>query len=75
MMDSWDWFWGAFMMVVVWGGLVAVIVIVLRAFEHGSRRRPDERTDAEAILETRFARGEISREEFEERMRVLGRAA
>ncbi|HEX6579675.1 MAG TPA: SHOCT domain-containing protein [Actinomycetota bacterium] len=28
-------------------------------------------TDAKTILEMRFARGEISREEFEERKRVL----
>ncbi len=33
------------------------------------------RPDAKAILEERFARGEISKEEFEERKRVLERGA
>lgn len=80
MMDGWDWFWGAFMMLLFWGGLAAVIVFSVRAFGGGSRRSSGETTDAkttdpETILETRFARGEISQEEFEERKRVLGSRA
>jgi putative membrane protein len=71
MMDGWDWFWGAIMMVLFWGVLVAVVVFAVRAFSGGPRRSSDESTGAEAILKTRFARGEISREEFEERKRVL----
>lgn len=71
MMDGWDWFWGAFMMLLFWGGLAAVIVFAVRAFGGSSRRTSDETTDASTILETRFARGEISQEEFEERRRVL----
>lgn len=71
MMDGSDWFWGSLMMIVFWGGLVAAIVFGVRAFGGGSRRSSGEATDAEAILETRFARGEISQEEFEERRRVL----
>jgi len=71
MMDGWDWFWGAFMMLLFWGGLTAVIVFTVRAFGGGSRRSAGESSDAEATLESRFARGEISQEEFEERRRVL----
>lgn len=71
MMDGWDWFWGAFMMLLFWGGLAAVIVFAVRAFGGSSRGTSGETSDATTILEARFARGEISREEFEERKRVL----
>jgi len=72
MMDGSDWFWGAFMMLLFWGGLAAVIVFAARSFGGGgSRRSEGETTDAETILEIRFAKGEISQEEFEERRRVL----
>lgn len=69
MMDGWDWLWGALMMLLFWGGIAAVIGFAIRALAGTSRRSAG---DAELILETRFARGEISREEFEERKRVLG---
>lgn len=71
MMDGWDWFWGALMMLLFWGGLAAVIVFAVRAFGGSSRRWSNEKTDAVTILEARFARGEISREEFEERKSAL----
>ena len=73
MMDGSDWIWGALMMLVFWGGLVAVVVFAARWLGGGSRRdsgvggTPDART----VLENRFARGEISQEEFEQRKRVL----
>lgn len=71
MMDGWDWFWGAFMMLLFWGGLAAVIVFAVRALGGSSRPDSGEATDAKRILEMRFARGEITQEEFEERKRVL----
>lgn len=71
-MDGWDWFWGLLMMIAFWGGIAAVIVIAVRAF--GTPRRP-EHPDAEAILRNRYARGEISEEEFQTRMNVLDRRA
>lgn len=80
-MDGWDWYWGAVMMILFWGALIAAIVFAVRA-GGGSRSAnggPGERTpgtpDAKTVLETRFAKGEISREEFEERRRVLDTAA
>jgi putative membrane protein len=74
MMDGWDWVWGTLMMVVFWGGLSAVIVVGVRAFGGNSRRGAGEaeKPDAKAILDARFARGEISQEEFEDRKRALG---
>lgn len=73
MMDGWDWFWGTLMMLVFWGGLTAVVVFAVRAFAGGSRRGSGEgpSPDARTILENRFAQGEISEEEFEQRKRVL----
>jgi putative membrane protein len=76
--DGWGWWvFGTVMMLVFWGGLVALIVFVLRGWgdRGGDAGRPVG-TDARAILEERFARGEISKEEFEERKGVLeGKAA
>ena len=71
--DGWDWVAGTLMMLVFWGGLVAVIVLGVRAFGGGARPRSEDARmpDAKTVLEHRFARGEISQEEFEQRKRVL----
>lgn len=76
MMDGWDRVWGTLMMVVFWGGLAAVVVFAVRAFGSNPRRVSTEsdKPDAKAILDARFARGEISEEEFEDRKRALGLA-
>lgn len=83
--DGWDgWIGGTvmmLMMLVVWGGPIALVVFLARGFgartyqgEH-QRREPDRREpDAREILAERFARGEISEDEFEQRKRVLERA-
>ncbi len=69
------WFGGGLMMLIFWGGLVALVVFLVRGFgarrsEGEEKRRGDEARD---ILAERFARGEISEDEFEERRRVLER--
>ncbi|HZD68872.1 MAG TPA: SHOCT domain-containing protein [Actinomycetes bacterium] len=60
-------------MLVFWGGLIALAVWAFRSF--GRPPGPDRPTgppvDALAILEARFARGEIDQEEFERRRDVL----
>ena len=65
--------WG-FGMGLVWlvfvGLIVAGIVLAIR----GSSERPSDRGSVKSaleILDERFARGEIDREEYEERKRVL----
>lgn len=70
-MDGWDWFWGAIMMLLFWGVPVAVIVFAVRAFGARSQHDAGAAEDPQKILESRFARGEISEEEFEERTEVL----
>lgn len=74
-MDGWDWVWGTLMMVLFWGGLAAAIVVAVRASTRGDRAGSGETRPADpwAILEARFARGEISEQEFEERKGVLDR--
>jgi putative membrane protein len=76
MMDGggWGWMAGGLMMLILWGGLAALIVFLVRGF--GSRPpREDEkhRPGPQEIMAERFARGEISKDEFEERNRVLER--
>jgi len=70
--DMWDSGWG-----IVWGlaiaafwiAVIAVIVVMLR----GVTRRPDGVGGGSAleVLEERYARGEVSRDEFRERRAVL----
>ena len=74
MMDGGDWVWGTLMMIVFWGGLAAVVVIGVRAFGGKPGRSAPETTapDAGAILDARFARGEISEQEYEKAKNVLG---
>jgi putative membrane protein len=69
--DGWGgWVGGLLMMALFWAGLTAAIYLVVRAIG-GSTRTPSEPSDAIGVLEDRFARGEISTEEFEERRSVI----
>lgn len=69
------WLVMALMMLVFWGGVVAIFVLLLR------RTHTDERTsslrpshhDAERILNERFARGEIDEVEYSARRAALRR--
>lgn len=62
------------MMLVFWGGLIWVLIYGIRNFSRSGDRSTDDRS-ALRVLEERFARGEIDRDEFEERRRVLGSKA
>jgi putative membrane protein len=78
--DTWGWGWGwghmifgSLMMVLFWGGIILLIVLAVRwlgAGSAGAAAAPARKTAIE-ILEERFARGEIDKEEFEERKRHL----
>lgn len=81
MMWGWGNSWGGWlamllMMLLFWGGIVALVVFVVRSTnQRDNDRAPAKRSDARSILEERFARGEISEDEFEQRRRVLEDAA
>jgi putative membrane protein len=62
---GWGWLWMAVIMLVFWGGLIAVAVWAIRS-GLGSRRN-----DAMGVLRRRMAAGEISQDEFEKTKRIL----
>lgn len=70
---GWGWLFGLLLL----GGIVALIVLIVRLATDGSRRssghlEPDSaRHRARAILDERYARGEIDTAEYEERLRVM----
>ena len=78
--DGWGWghiIFGSLMMILFWGGIILVVVLAVRWFGGSGHRAvppvhtPQGRPPLD-ILKERFARGEIDKEEFEERRRVLG---
>jgi len=66
------WVFGPMMMILFVALVALAVVIVVRSLGSGDRGSPavPERTPLD-ILKERFARGEIDKEEFEERRRVL----
>lgn len=75
MMD-WNWGWGAMMagglgMLVFWGLVLGLVVWAVRGFGGSNPQHPPSSTQpgsqptALEILQARYARGEISREEYE----------
>ncbi len=72
-----DWGWGGMilgpiMMILFIAAAVAVVVLVLRALGVGpSRPAAREGGTALDILNERFARGEIDKDDYEERKRAL----
>lgn len=75
--DGWGWghmAMGSIMMLLFWGGLIVLIVLAVRWLGNGPARAgggTSVEKRAIDILEERFARGEIDKEEFEERRRLL----
>lgn len=61
-------FFGWTMMILLWA---AVIVLIVWGIRSAGAARGSSRSDAVALLERRFAAGEIERDEFEEKKRVL----
>ncbi len=73
---GWGWghmLFGSLMMILFWGGIILLIVLVVRWLGGGSVRETPQppRNKALDVLKERFARGEIDKEEFEERSRLL----
>ncbi|KMQ49858.1 hypothetical protein CHISP_3211 [Chitinispirillum alkaliphilum] len=65
------WGWGGFVMMVLWIVLIAAIIYwVIRAAQRGGAQGSGQESAID-ILKKRYARGEISKEEFEDRKRDL----
>ncbi len=77
---GWDWGWGhmifgGLMMILFWGGIILVVVLAVRWLGGGSSQGAGSQLPGKRaleILQERFAKGEIDKEEFEERRRTLG---
>ena len=72
--DGWaGWIFGPLMMLLVIAGIIAAVVIIARSIGHSAHASPGPAggRDPIDILKERFARGEIDKDEYEERRRVL----
>jgi putative membrane protein len=72
--NDWDggWLGGLFMlisMILLWGGLITALIVLLRHFGRPGR----DHNEALRILNERFARGEIDRDEYQQRRTTLER--
>lgn len=64
---------GSFGMILFWGGLILLIVLAVRWFGGTSSNvgRPATGSSALEILQERFARGEMEKEDFEKQKQLL----
>ena len=81
-----DWWWndgwghmasGGLFMVLFWGGLIILAIVLVRYLIRPDRGSapPSPGLSANDILAERFARGEIDKDEYEARRRVLSGSA
>ncbi len=66
----WGMFFGPVMMIAVLAVIVAIVVFILRGTGSAPSGPPAGKTPLH-ILKERFAKGEIDKDEFEERRRIL----
>jgi putative membrane protein len=68
-MDGWGWGWGVLMMVLI-VALIGLVVWAIARMNRPSSGKPTDR--AHEILAERFARGEITAQEYQELLQHLG---
>ena len=66
--EGWMWLWGTLMMLAIIGAIVAGIWLIVRSTRPPGPR-PNDR--AREILAERYARGDLSSEEYHERLAEL----
>ena len=73
--NGWGWMWMGLMMILFWGGLIVLAVLLLRGGGFGGRKEETGTSasgpDASEILRARFARGEITEDEYRKSLTVL----
>jgi putative membrane protein len=69
--ENWGWGGGMWLgMVLFWGVIITVIVLLVRYLGGNVATRGEDRTPLQ-ILKQRYARGEIGKDEFEQKKRDL----
>lgn len=75
MMGGWGMgWWGFIPMLLFWGLIIAVVVFLIKVLAQGRAREGERNPDSSRALETlkeRFARGEITKEEFGQMKKVI----
>lgn len=68
------WWWGAGIlhMVLYWGVIIAAVVLLVKWLASNGSGSTDGAETPLEILKKRYARGEIGKEEFEQRKRDIG---
>lgn len=70
--DHMNWGWGGGLMMIVWVVLIAAVIYwLIRAANRNGNQPTSQPESAMDILKKRYARGEISKEDFEERKKDL----
>ena len=67
---AWGWVFGPLIMLAFWGGFVALAVWIVRAIWRSGEPRLTSQSSLD-IAKARYARGEITREQFEQLKRDL----
>lgn len=69
---GWGFGFGGFYMILFWAVIIAVVVVLVKWIFRGSARTdmPSSKSALD-VLKERYARGEIGREEFEQKKRDL----
>lgn len=62
---------GGFGMILFWVAIIAVVVVVVKLLSDSTRNRDTKSKTPLQILEHRYAAGEMTRDEFEEKKRDL----
>jgi putative membrane protein len=68
---GWMWLWGAFLLT----GITVLVILAVRLLTGGVRHGGPSttgRSQARLILDERFARGELTAEQYRESLKVLG---
>lgn len=66
---GWGWLWMGLMMLLFWGGLIALVVWLVRAA--APRSHPPSSDSAVETLRRRLAAGEITPDEYERTRKLL----
>lgn len=64
------WFGGGFMMVLFWAAIIIFIVWVVKEIGGRNHEKPNSNSALE-ILKERYAKGEINKEEFEQKKKDI----